>query len=303
MPIIQNNHAGAHYALDIDGLPVESLRTISGLDLQADIATDLPGPGLAPKKHVAGVSWTPGRASIGMGMGQGMYTWLKNAFAQGASRADGTLATADVNFRQRSLLAFEEALLTAVTLPRLDAASKESGAFDIEFEPARVRLAKGDGSDIRHVHGSKQQPWVCSNFRFSLGTLPCARVASIESFTWRCAATPDAMGVVSPPTQHPVAAVVPDLRISISQADYDAWAQAARAWFIDGRHQEGDEMDGVITLLTPDLQTPLGEIVLGNVGFNRFSQLPAADGSDALYRFTVDLYVERMSLRLVQFEG
>jgi len=300
MPIIQNTHAGAHYALDIAGLPVESLRTISGLDLQADIASGLPGPGLAPEKHVADVSWTSGRASVGMGMGQAMYAWMKDAFAQGASRADGTLATADVNFRQRSLVTFEDALLTAVTVPRLDAASKESGAFDIEFAPARVRWAKGDGSDIRHVHGSKQQPWVCSNFRFSLGTLPCARVASIESFTWRCAAAPDP-GPGAPP---PAAAVtVPDLRISISLADYDAWAQAARAWFLDGRHLEADEMDGVITLLTPDLQTPLGEIVLGNVGFKRFSQLPAADGSDALYRFTVDLYVERMSLRLVQFEG
>jgi len=303
MPIVQNSHAGAHYALDIDGLPVESLKTISGLDVQADIATEPPGPDLAPRKHVAGISWSPGRASIGMGMGQSMYAWMKDAFAQGASRADGTLATADVNFRQRSLLSFEDALLTAITVPRLDAASKESGAFDIEFAPARVRLAKGDGSDIRHAPGGKQQPWVCSNFRFALGTLPCARVASIESFTWRCAAAPDAMGVVSPPAQHPLAAVVPDLRISISLADYDAWSNAARAWFIDGRHLEGDEMDGVITLLTPDLQTPLGEIALGNVGFKRFSQLPAADGSDALYRFTVDLYVERMSLRLVQYEG
>jgi len=303
MPIVQNNHAGAHYALDIEGLAVESLKTISGLDLQADIATEPLGAGLAPRKHVAGISWTPARASIGMGMGQAMYEWMKNAFALGVSRASGTLATGDVNFKQRSLLGFDDALLTAITVPRLDAASKDTGAFDIEFVPERVRLAKGDGSDIRQALGSKQQPWVCSNFRFALGTLPCARVASIESFTWRCAATPDAMGVVSPPTQHPVAAEVPDLRVSISLADYDAWSRAARDWFIDGRHLEGDEMDGVITLLTPDLQTPLGEIVLGNVGFKRFSQLPAADGSDALYRFTVDLYVERMSLRLVQFEG
>ena len=202
MPIVQNHHAGAHYALDIDGLPVESLKAVSGLDLQADIAVDAPGADLAPRKHVAGISWSAGRASVGMGMGRSMYAWMKGAFAQGASRASGTLATADVNFRQRSLLSFDDALLTAITVPRLDAASKEPGAFDIEFAPARVRLAKGDGSDIRQAPGGRQQPWVCSNFRFALGALPCARVASVESFTWRCAAAPDAMGVVSPPTQH-----------------------------------------------------------------------------------------------------
>lgn len=303
MPTIQNSHAGAHYALDIDGLPVESLKSISGLDMQADIASNVLGPDAVAKKHVAGVSWSPARASLGLGMGQAMYAWMKNAFAQGASRADGTLAVCDVNFKQRSLLTFQDALMTAVTVPRLDGSSKESGAFDVEFAPAQVRLARGDGSDIRHAHGGKQQPWICSNFRFTLGTLPCTRVASIESFTWRCEVADDTTGVFREPTKHPAKVTVPDLRLSISQADYDAWAQSARAWFVDGRHLEADEMEGVITLLTPDLQTPLGEIVLGNVGFKRFSPLPAADGSDALYRFKVDLYVERMSLRLVQYEG
>jgi len=299
MPAVQNIHAGAHYALDVGGVPVESLRAISGLDMQADIALDRRGPGPMPGKHVAAVGWTPGRASIGMGMGQAMYDWMKQALDHGASSQSGTLATGDVNFRQRSLLAFDDALLAAVTVPRLDAASKESGAFDIEFAPAQVRLARGDGSDIRHAMGLRQQPWLCSNFRFELGSLPCARVASIESFTWRCAVAGAAAGAVG----RPVAVAVPDLRVTLSAADYDAWAQAAQAWFVDGRHQDSDAMDGLVTLLAPDLQMPLGAIGLRNVGFRRFSPLPAADGSDALYRFTVDLYVQRMSLRLVQYEG
>jgi hypothetical protein len=294
MANVPNNHAGAHYALDIGGTPVESLRTISGFDLEADIATGPLGPGRAPKKRVMGVAWTPGRASVGMGMGQAMYEWIRDALADGASTASGALATGDLNFKQRSLLSFDDALLTALTLPRLDAASKESGAFDVEFVPARVRMASGNGADIRHAMGSRQQPWVCSNFRFALGTLPCARVASIESFTWRCAAAPGRKTVV---------VTVPDLRIAVSLADYDAWARAAQAWFVASRRLESDAMEGAITLLTPDLQTPLGEIRLANVGFKRFSQLPATPGGDALYRFTVDLYVERMMLRLAQYEG
>ena len=298
MPI-QNPHAGAHYALDIGGSHVDSLKSISGLDMLADIALTPAAPGAMPGKHVANFHWTPGKATVGMGMGKGMYDWIKASFAQGVSVASGTLATGDFNFKERSLLTFSDALLTAITLPRLDGSSKEAGAFEIEFAPERVRASPGDGSDIRSGMGTRQQPWLCSNFRFELGTLPCARVASIESFTWRC--TPAAATVFQP---QPAPTIdVPDLRVAISAADYDAWAQAAQSWFIDGNCLEGDEMSGMITLLTPDLQTPLGAILLGNVGFKRFSQLPSAGAGDALYRFTVDLYVERMSLQLLQYEG
>lgn len=291
----QNNHAGGHHALDIAGVPVESLKAISGFDLQADVAAGPLGPGRAPRKRVMGVAWTPGRASVGMGMGQAMYEWIRDALDDGASLASGALATGDLNFRQRSLLSFDDALLTALTLPRLDVASKDTGVFDLEFVPARVRMASGNGTDIRQAASTRQQPWVCSNFRFALGTLPCARVASIESFTWRCAAAPGRKTVV---------VTVPDLRIAVSLADYDAWARAAQTGFVASRRlEESDAMDGVITLLAPDLQTPLGEIRLAGAGFKRFSHLPAAPGNDALYRFTVDLYVERMALRLVQYEG
>ena len=295
----QNSHAGAHYALDIGGAPVESLKAVSGLDMLADVVLATTGPGAMPKKHVADVRWTPGKATVGVGMGKGMYEWMKAAFDNGASTTSGTLATGDFNFKERSVLTFADALLTSITLPRLDGASKEAGAFEVEFAAAQVRMTPGDGSDIRHAMGTKQQPWLCSNFRVELGTLPCARVASIESFTWLC--TPTAATVFQPVSRPTI--TVPDLRLSISAADYDAWADAAQRWFVDGHHLEGDEMSGMITLLTPDLQTPLGAIMLDNVGFKRFSQLPPAGNGDVTYRFTVDLYVERMSMRLLQYEG
>jgi hypothetical protein len=299
MPI-QTNHAAGHYALDVDGAPVDALKAISGMDMLADVVVSALGPGAIQKKHVSNISWTPARAVIGMGMGKGMYEWMKASFEHGATHAGGTLAAADFNFKQRSLLTFYQAQLTAITVPRLDGSSKEAGAFEVEFAAEQVRVAKGDGSDIRHTIATKQQPWLCSNFRFELGALPCARVASIESFTWLC--TPASAANVFQPVPGPTI-TVPDLRLSISAADYDAWAQAAQHWFVDGHHGEADEMNGLIILLTPDLQTPLGAITLSNVGFKRFSQLPPSAGGDALYRFTVDLYVERLALRLLQYEG
>ncbi len=293
-----NNHAGGHYALDVDGSPVESLKAVSGLDIGGDVVLQAPGPDLVRKKQIANIRWSPGKATIGIGMGKGMYEWMKKAFDHGASTSHGTLAVGDFNFRKRSVLTFTDALLTSVTVPRLDTASKDAGEFEIEFEPGDVRVDKGDGSDIGGVVGKKQQPWLSSDFRFQLGSLPCARVASIDAFTWTC--TPTAGTLFQPDS---VATVkVPNLRLSISAADYDAWAQAAHRWFIDGHHLDGDEMDGLITLLAPDLQAPLGAIALSSVGFLRFAQLPPP-GGDTLTRFVVDLYVEKMSLRILRYEG
>ena len=43
-------------------------------------------------------------------------------------------------------------------------------------------------------------------------------------------------------------------------------------------------------------------ITLSHVGFKRFAQLSPPGAGDTPYRFVVDLYVERMSLRLMQYE-
>jgi len=99
--------------------------------------------------------------------------------------------------------------------------------------------------------GTRQQPGLCAHLRFELGKLPCARVASIDAFTWTYA--PSVSTVLQPSSAPTI--------------------------------------------------TVLGTIELANARFRRFSPLPSTGANDALYRFTVDLYVERMALRLVQYEG
>jgi len=148
MPI-QNHHADGHDALDVAGHPVQALKAIRGVDPLADIAVQPRGAGSAPGRYVSKLRWAPAQATLGIGMGQGMYAWMKASFDKGGSVADGTLAVGDFNDQERSLVRLDDALLTPITVPRLDASSKESGGFDIEFLPGQVRVSKGDGSDIR----------------------------------------------------------------------------------------------------------------------------------------------------------
>jgi hypothetical protein len=299
----QRTYTGGRFALDVDGFNVGFLKKFSGLAMEADIVANDLGPDNVQKKHVANVKWTPAKATIGIGMGKGMYDWIKAAFDKGYITKNGTFTSADFNYKAQSQLTFSEALITEVTVPKLDGSSKDAAYFDIGFECERVRWAKGGGEDIRGKIGPKQKQWLCSNFKFELGGLPCTRVATIDSFTWKCAVAADMLGAFCENTKHPAKVTVPDLKISVSYADHDAWSQAAKKWFIDGHRTEADEMTGRIVFLGPNMKDELGEITLLNVGFKKFSDEDAEANSEKIKRFNVELYVEKMEFKLAQFDA
>lgn len=294
----QRTYAGGRRSLSIAGVRVDALASCGGFAMQADVTANDLGPGPLPKKHVSNVTWAPGTASVGLGMGKGMASWLQESFDRGAARRDGSLLVGDFNYKLQSAVDFSNALLTSITFPRLDASSKDSGHIDLTFAADQVRLRAGDGSDMRGPSTVPQAPWLCSNFRLELGTLPCARVASIESFTFTSKpAAPT--GIFNEPGPVHVVTTVPDIDIAVSYADHQAWAQAARDWFINGLHLEGNEMNGAIVLLGTDLKTELGRVSLFNVGFKKFADLDLEAGaSEQLARFHVQFYVERMSFTL-----
>lgn len=291
-------YTAGRFALDIDGYNVGFLKKFSGLAMEADIVANDLGPDNLQKKHVSNIKWTPGKATVGIGMGNGMYQWIKASFDKGHITKNGTLTSADFDYKAQSQLTFFNALITSVTVPKLDGGSKDAAYFDVEFEAEQVRWAKGGGEVIKGNIGPKQKAWLCSNFRVEIGSLPCNRVSSVDSFTWKCSVATDQIGIFREPTKHPAKVVTPDIKLSISYADYQPWADAARKWFVDGNHEEKDEMTGRIVFLGPDMKNELGSIDLLGVGFKKFSNEDLEANSEKIKRFNVELYVEGMRFNL-----
>ena len=96
---------------------------------------------------------------------------------------------------------------------------------------------------------------------------------------------------------------MPDIKLSISNADQPKWAEEAKKWFIDGQHLEGDERHGRIVFLGPDMKTELGDITLLNVGFKKFADDDAEANSEKIKRFNVELYVERMEFKINEYDA
>ncbi len=160
-------------------------------------------------------------------------------------------------------------------MPKLDGASEGRGVLRHRVR-CRSRCAgtRATAQDIRGKIGAKQKAWLCSNFRVEIGDLPCARVATVDSFTWKCAIAQDQIGIHREPTKHPAKVTVPDIKLTISMADHQAWADKAKAWFVDGQHLEERRDDRPHRVPRPAMNTSnrLGEIELQNLGFKKFSE-------------------------------
>jgi hypothetical protein len=294
----ERTYTAGRFALDVNGENAGFLKKFSGFAMEADIVSNDLGPDNVQKKHVSNIKWTPAKATIGIGMGKEMYEWIKAAFDKGYVTKNGQFTSADFNYKAQSILTFQNALITSVTVPKLDGSSKDAAYFDVEMEAEMVRWAKGGGEDIRGKIGPKQKAWLCSNFRLTMGGLPCERVGSIDSFTWKCAVASDQIGTVREPTKHPAKVTVPDLKFSISMADYQPWADAAKKWFVDGEHEEQHELTGSIEFLNPNMKDVIGSIELQNCGFKKFTRGEATANDEKIARFDVEMYCEKMKFNL-----
>jgi hypothetical protein len=282
---------------------VAFLKKFSGMSMEGDMVANDLGPDNVQKKHLSNLKWTPGKATVGIGMGKGMYDWIQQSFAKGQEPKHGRLVAADFNYKAQSALNFEDAIITEVVVPKLAGDSKEAAYFDVSFDPERVRWEKGGGEDIRAKLGAAQKAWLCANFLIEIGDLPCMLVNSIDSFTWKCSVAPDAVGRFKEPTKHAAKVTIPDLKLNCSMKDHQAWADCANKWFVGGCHLESDEMDGRIVFLGPDLTEEIGEITLMNVGFKKFSNDDKEANSEKIARFTTELYCEQMKFSIKTFDA
>jgi hypothetical protein len=290
----QHVFTSGHFALDVMGANAGFVKKFDGLNMEADVVTNDLGPENVQKKHVTNIRWTPARVTIAPGMGKQLAKIIQRVSEAERRPFDGALHLLDANFKIHSSVTFTGALITSVTVPKLDGSSKDAAYFDLEWEADQVRWVKGDSSDLRRPSAS-QKVWLSSNFRLEMGGLPCNRVATIESFTWRCARVPEPIGGE---TKHPAKVTVPNIKVSISMADFDAWFQAATKWFVDGDHDETHEMSGAIVMLAPDMKTEIGRVTLKNCGFAKFLRAPLEAASDTVARFSCEFYVEAMEFAI-----
>lgn len=291
----KRSYTGGRFGMVLDGSEmVGFVKKVSGGNIKGEVVSHNLGPDNVQKKHIATISHDPLTVEIGMGMGRGMYEWIRASFEKGHISKNGEVVACDFDYHVMSAKEFYDAHIAEVTVPALDGSSKESAYFTIKIDPERIRYRNGDGKQVMGKIGPSQKQWLCSNFRFNLGAMPCDRVAKIDSFTWKQGVIKDEVGAFREATKHPSKVEVPNLKLTISMADIEPWRQWHQSFVIDGKCTESDELSGSIEFLSANLKDTLGSIDLMNCGIISLEQEGVEANKEGVARFTVEIYVEQM---------
>ncbi len=278
----------------VDGVAASFMKKCEGFNPEGDVVSNDMGPQLFQSKHLANFKWSPGKFTVGAGMGKGFWEWIKAAFQKGYVRKNGSIVSGDFDYNARTELTWQDGLITSVTIPKFDAASKDAIYLDVEVVAEAVRIAPASGK-INGQYGTKQKAWLAPNFRLEIGGLPCERVSTIDAMTWKCSTATDHTGIRREHENVPAKVTCPDIKFSVSAADYKPWSEAVKKWFVDGEHLENNHMQGSITLLGPDMKKTMARLELHNLGFKSFKRGALEANSEKVDRMEVEMYMEGLT--------
>ncbi|HTE55010.1 MAG TPA: phage tail protein [Kofleriaceae bacterium] len=288
------SYTAGRFALDVDGQIAGYIKSVAGGFVKAEVATHQLGPDNVQKKHLATISHEPFTVEVGMGMTRTFYDWIRASFDKAHVTRSGEIVAANFDYEAQSARVFTDAHIAEVTIPAMDGSSKDAAYMTIKLDPERIRYEKRSGEKLKGNIGTATKKWLCSNWRFELGALPCSRVAKIDSFTWKQSIIKDEVGAFREPTKHPAKVEVPNLKLTISAADIEEWRQWHQDFVIDGKCADSDELTGALTFLGPDLVEELAEIQFDHVGIISLQDAKREANNESVARFEVELYVEAM---------
>jgi hypothetical protein len=268
--------------LELNGRLVGTVQSFEGAQPFGEVAEDPPDPSGEQKKHVANIKWSPGRAAAGMGMGKGLYDWIKASMSPKAPPMNGAVILTDPQLNQRRRTDFQNALITEIGFPACDAASKDPAFMSVTFAPqfTATKILTGPIAG----RPSNQKLWSPANFRFTIDGLDASAVSRVEAFSIT-------QTEASPGT--PAHLEFPNLLLTLPEGKAKGFFDWFDDFLLNGNNSDDAERAGALEWLSPDLSHVLSRVSFDHLGIIRME--PAApDPVAGIRRFIVEMYCERM---------
>lgn len=288
-------YAAANFGLKLDGIQAGALKSVEGGAAVGEVVVERMGPDQVSKKHLGGVKYEDLSFEVSFDS-KSVTDWIAATWKGSSARKSGSVVLSDYNYSVRGEREFKDAIITATTIPALDAGAKDPAFLKVTIAPESVREIAGSGK-AETSSKSAQKLWRASNFRFEMGDLETF-VKRIESFTIGQKVTESGVGEERIATKQPATLEFPNLKISMLDRPSPNWEKWKDEFLLKGNSGEAQEKNGAIVFLDASLKNELGRINLFNCGLIRLG----ADRQEAMKEkaatVSADLYCERMELAI-----
>lgn len=294
-------YVAGNFGIELDGVKAGFLRSVEGGHVSSDVVNETTGLDYVTKKHLAGVKYGDVVVQLPVNPSKPICDWISGTFDRNYQRKNGAIIAADYRLDERQRLSFQGALLTEISIPACDAASKDPAYMSLKISPENLKWEGGKGKLLGDSKGS-QKLWLPSNFRLDLPGLDCTKVQKIDAFTIKQSVAENSLGAERDYVTEPSKLEIPNLRVTLAATTAGSWLDWADKFIIKGNNDENNEKTGTLTLLSPNRSEELVRVSLYQVGIYRVER-PFGDNGDKINTVTVELYVERMEIDfMAQFE-
>jgi hypothetical protein len=293
VPEATSSHAGGNFLLELNGVKCGFVKSVDGGAIRAQVIAE-PGSSYYRKKHIGPLHYEELVLESGFAMHKSVYDWIAASWQSNLQRKDGAIVAADFNFEAKSKREFFSALISEVTIPACDGASKDPAFLSLRLAPEYIRIKQVDGKVSAEAGKAAQSMWVPSNFRLEISGLDCSKVTKVDSFTVKQRPKRDRAGEPGENPFAPGTIDFPDLRITVPENAAETWQHWFEDFVIDGNCTETHEKTGSLVFLSTNREKELASVSFFNLGIFRLAPEKPQPGAGQIRRIIAELYCERM---------
>jgi len=287
-------YTAGRFAIELAGVPAGYAQSVQGGEARADVVKEKPGADHVVHKHLGNIVYQDIVLQVGSNVSDAFFDWIASTLAGKHDRRDGAITFEDYAGAAKQQLSWKNGLISQITFPALDAASKDAAFLTVAIRPESTTSHKGAkaAADGKAVQAKK---WLASNFRLTITDVNCSYVRSIGALNVALQIAADEIGALREPAAVASTLDIPDLTVMIAEshaADFVAWHDD---FVVKGNSDKAHEKQGTLEFLGPNLKDVLFTLQLDGLGIFDLAAVRQTSGSAAVATVVAGIYCEQMS--------